>query len=187
MGFIKEVDVNRNRLIVGLVILAALMILMICGSVILLREWKSEQAKVHYRVPIPSLRYCSSDQARPCILSFNLDSDSNMLINILIERSAPSFYLLIKYSSGENIYQCRKTKGTSASCIGKAMPVGEVLQFLMISKKQKIPLAEGRFPIIGLALATPEIAPTLTPDAFVTPSSTEDSLLMTPTTENVFP
>jgi hypothetical protein len=179
MGSIKEVYVNRNRLIVGLVILAALVMLMISGSVILLREWTRGQAKVSQRVPIPSLRYCSSDQARPCILSFNLHSDSNMLINILIERSAPSFYLKIKYGSGENIYQCRKAKGTSAFCIGKAMPVGEVLQFLMISKKEEIPIAEGRFPIIGLALATPEIAPTTSSETPFTPMPTDDSFMMT--------
>jgi hypothetical protein len=183
MGFIKEVYVNHNRLIVGLVIFAAVIILMISGAVILLREWNGGQAKVSQRVPIPSLRYCSSDQARPCILSFHLDSDGNMLINMLIERSSPGFYVKINYPSGENIYQCRNTKGSSASvsCIGKAMPVGEVLQFLLISKKEDILLAEGRFPIIGLALATPEVATTPVSETPFTPMPTDDSFAMTPT------
>jgi hypothetical protein len=184
MGSIKEVYVNRNRLIVGLVILAVLLILMISGSVLVLRQWNRGQTKVGHRVPIPSLRYCSSDQVMPCILSFNLDSDGNMLITMLVERSSPSFFIKIKYELGENIYQCRKTKGssTSVSCIGKAMPVGEVLQFLLISKKEDIPLAEGRFPIIGLALATPEIAPISVSETPFTPMPTDDaSFTMTPT------
>jgi hypothetical protein len=106
-----------------------------------------------------------------------------MLINFLIDRSSPSFYIKIKYKLGENIYQCRKTKGnsTSVSCIGKAMPAGEILQFLLISRSKDITLAEGSFPIIGLALATPEDAPTLLSETPFPPSPTEDGFTMTPT------
>jgi hypothetical protein len=175
--------VNRNRLIVGLVILVVLMILMISGSVILLRERNGGQAKVGHRVPIPSLRYCSSNQVRPCVLSFNLDSDENMWINLLIDRSSPSFYVKIKYQLGENIYQCRKTQGsaTSVSCIGKAIPAGETLQFLLISRSKDTILAEGRFPIIGLALATPEDAPTPVSKTPSTSLPTDDLSTLTPT------
>jgi hypothetical protein len=156
---------------------------MISGSVILLRQRKSGQAQVSDRVPIPSLKYCSPDQVRPCVLSFNLDSNKNMLINVLTHSSTPAFYVKIKYQSAENIYQCRKTKGSSSSvsCIGESMPVGEVLQFLLISKKEEFPLAEGRFPIIGLALATPEDAPTPVSETPFTPQPTDNSFTMTPT------
>ena len=183
MGSINEVYVNRNRLIVGLVILVVLMILMISGSAILLREWNGGQAKVGQRVPIPSLSYCSSNQVRPCVLSFNLDSDDKMLINMLIDRSSPGFYIKIKYGLGENIYPCGKSQGssTSISCVGKAMPPGEILQFLLISKSKDITLAEGRFPIIGLALATPEVALSPTSETPSTPLPTDELSTMTPT------
>jgi hypothetical protein len=54
---------------------------------------------------------------------------------------------------------------TNFSCRGETLPIGEPLQFLMLSKKN-IPLAEGSFSIIGLPIATPEIAvtPTFNPD-----------------------
>ncbi len=42
------------------------------------------------------------------------------------------------------------------------MPVGEALSFLLVSAEEDMELAEGTFPIIGLAIATPEI--------FVTPT-----------------
>jgi hypothetical protein len=61
------------------------------------------------------------------------------------------------------------------------MPVGETLQFLVISKRKDIPLAEGRFPIIGLALATPEVAPTPLSETPFTPIPTDDSFTVTPT------
>jgi len=166
MGSSKEAHVNRNRLIVGLVILVVFMILSISGSVVLLREWNRRQAYVSQRTPLLSLDYCSSRQVKPCVLSFNLDSDGNMLINIRAASSAPpNFYIKVRQEEEESIYKCQRVKGTSTgvACSGRVMPPGEILQFLMLSKDEDILLAEGSFPIIGLALATPEIAPTPTP------------------------
>ena len=158
---------NQNRLSAGLItFVAVLLILVISGSVILIREWKSGQAQVGHRSPLPGLGYCSSKQITPCILSFNLDSHGNMVINMLTDgRSAPNFYLKIQQDGGENIYKCQKVKGfsTSVACVGESMPVGEVFQFLMISTRDDTLLAQGSFPIIGLALATPEIFLTPTP------------------------
>jgi hypothetical protein len=106
-----------------------------------------------------------------------------MLINMLIDRSSPGFYIKINYALGENSYQCRKINGssTSVSCVGEAMPLGEILQFLLISKSKDITLAEGRFPIIGLALATPEVASSTTSETPSTPLPTDDLPTMTPT------
>jgi len=92
-----------------------------------------------------------------------------MVINILTKSSSPDFYLKIKHDAIESIYECQKVKDFSIniSCVGEAVPLGDVLQFLMISTNEDIPFAEGRFPIIGLALATPEIylTPTSSPPA----------------------
>ena len=178
---------NRNRLIVGLVTFAVIIVFV--TAVFLFREANSRKAQVGQRLPIPSLRYCSSNQLKPCILSFNLNADGSMSINMLIDSSSPRFYIKIRHPLGENIYQCRPTQGgsSSVSCIGKAMPVGEILHFLMISRNKNITLAEGHFPIIGLALATPEIAPTQTSETPFTPLATSDFFTMTPTAIEVPP
>ena len=160
---------NRNRLIVGLFTLAVFLTLAIFGSIILLRQWNSRQAEVSQREPLQSLGYCSSNPVRPCILSFRLNSRGRMVINVLIDRSAPrNFYLKIRQDRAESIYRCRKVadSSTNFSCRGERMPIGEPLQFLMLSTKKNTLLAEGSFSIIGLAIATPEIALPPTPPVF---------------------
>jgi hypothetical protein len=131
----------------------------------LLVESRSRQAQVGHREPLPALSYCTPEQLRPCILSFTLDADGRMVINVLRDPSSPDFYITIKQDRGEYTYECLKGRrsSVSTSCTGEPMPVGQPLQFLMASKKESIPLAQGTFPIIGLALATPE--PVRTPTA----------------------
>ena len=87
-----------------------------------------------------------------------------MVINILVRGSSPDFYVKIKREAGEHIYECEKAKSYSVNvyCRGDTMPVGETLSFLLIATEENKTLAEGSFPIIGLALATPEIAMTPT-------------------------
>ena len=84
-----------------------------------------------------------------------------MLVNVLTPGlSFPPFYLKIIHNDGEYIYECKKLErfSTSVYCRGEAMRLGEVLQFMLISADGDVTLAEGRFAIIGLALATPEFA-----------------------------
>lgn len=88
-----------------------------------------------------------------------------MLIDVLVHAASPDFYLKIKDEQREYIYECEKAKSYSINvhCTGNTMPVGKILSFSLISKEENITLAEGSFPIIGLALATPDIAMTPTP------------------------
>jgi hypothetical protein len=183
----KEEHVDRNRWSASAAILVALVTLIISGSVILLRVWKSGQAHVSQRAPLSGLGYCSSPQVTPCIVSFSLDSDGKMLVSFLTDGAFyPDFYLKIRQGENENIYQCRKVNkfATSVYCTGMVMPLGEILQFLIISKNEDVLLAEGNFAIIGLALGTPEIfsSPTLG-----TPSPTEGPILTTPTQVTLTP
>jgi hypothetical protein len=46
---------------------------------------------------------------------------------------------------------------TNLACTGEKLPVGEALSFVIVSNEEDVALAEGTFPIIGLAFATPEI------------------------------
>ena len=169
---------NRNRLVVALVILAVLIILFIYG----LLWWQSRQSEMGERSPIPALAYCSSNDTRPCIASFSLDANGKMLVNVLTPGlSFPNFYLKIIHNGGENIYECKRVQrfSTSVYCIGEAMQPGEVLQFMLISVDGDVTLAEGSFAIIGLALATPEFAD-LSPTVDLTASATPGAL-KTPT------
>ena len=169
----------RNRWLTAAVILAVFIILLIYG----LLWWQSRVPEMGEREPIPALAYCSSNDARPCIASFGLDANGRMLVNVLTPGlSFPVFYLKIIYNEEENIYECKKLErfSTSVYCIGEAMRLGEVLQFMLISADGETTLAEGSFAIIGLALSTPEFAlsspelalvlsPTMDPTVSITP------------------
>lgn len=145
---------------------AAFMILILCASIFLFMKWNNKAASIGAREPLARLGYCSQETVKPCILSFHLDSDGRLVINLLTEGSPePDFYLKVKQGRHENLYICQKAKGFSnqVACVGKTVPVGEVAQFILINPHDSKPFAEGRFPVIGLALATPGIAPTPTP------------------------
>lgn len=173
-----EAGVNGNRWLTVSVIVAVLIILLIYG----LLWWQGRRPGMGEREPIPALAYCSSNDVRPCIASFSLDADGKMLVNVLTPGlSFPAFYLKIIHNEGENIYECKKLErfSTSVYCIGEAMRLGEVLQFMLISVDGEVTLAEGRFAIIGLALATPEFALS-SPTVDITASATPGGL-KTPT------
>jgi hypothetical protein len=157
--------VGRKQLIAGIVLFVVLMILCVSGSSIALNEWKNRRGHVGHREPLPGLGYCSSKQIRPCILSFNLNPNGGMLINILVRGFSEDFYVKTKHKGSEYIYECKKNSqySTHVSCTGKTMPIGEMFSFLIVSTEENVTLAEGSFSIVGLALATPEIAITPTP------------------------
>ncbi len=149
-------------------LLVILIILCAYGSTMAWREWRNrQQGGLGQREPLPSFGYCNLRQARPCILSFNLDADGDMVIQILTD-SLEDFYIKIKYEEGEHMYVCQRATQYSrnVACTGAAVPVGETLNFLLISKEANTTLAQGSFPIIGLALATPEISVSPTPILF---------------------
>jgi hypothetical protein len=174
--------VNRKRLILGISI-SVLLILIISGLV-LFKEWQSRQAHVDQRYPLQRLAYCSSDQVTPCIVSFSLDSNGNMLVNFLTTGAFyPDFYLKIKQGEEQHIYSCQKVNkfATSVYCTGAVLPLGVVFQFSIFSIKEEVLLAEGDFPIIGLALGTPVVLAPPTLGTPLTPSTTEEFPVETPT------
>ena len=156
---------NQQRVLAGTFIVVTFMILILTGSILQRREWKNSQVKIGERELLPALDYCARDGIRPCVVSFSRDATGKMAIHIQTESAfSPAFYLKIRREQIENLYRCQKAGGlsTSFTCSGEAMPVGETLQFLMLSTRDDTVLAEGKFPIIGLALATPEPATTPT-------------------------
>jgi len=161
--------VTRNRLILGVSV--AVSLILILSALALFRDWKSRQARVDQRFPLQGLAYCDSNPILPCVVSFSQDSDGNMLVNLLTNGAFyPDFYLVIKAEETEHIYVCEKVNrfATSVYCTGKTLPVGEVYQFLILSLNEEVLLAQGNFPIIGMALVTPMVISPETP----TPTST---------------
>lgn len=170
---------NRNRLIAGGSI-GFLLILIIAGLILLSRELQSRRAQVNQREPLQGLGYCDARQIAPCIISFSRDATDKMIINILTRGiSFPDFYLKIKHTQGESIYQCTEVEqfATSVYCAGKVLPLGEVLQFFILSVDDNQLLAQGNFSIIGMAFSTMEIFAPPTgggPTAFGTVALTEE-------------
>jgi len=173
--------VNRKRLILGISILALLIVLMISGFA-LFKERQSSQAHIDRRFPLQRLSYCSSDQVTPCIVSFSLDPNGDMIVSFLTTGAFyPDFYLKIKQGETDHIYTCQKVSkfATSVYCSGAALPLGASFQFSIFSLKEDVLLAEGSLSIIGLAIGTPIVA-VLTASEEATAFSTE-SALQTPT------
>lgn len=161
---------NRNQW-VGVISISAVLLLSLSGLV-LYRESKTKQSRVEQRFPLQALGYCTSSPVKPCVLSFGLDVDGNMLVNFLTEGAFyPDFYLKIKTDTEEYLYVCEKTStfATSVYCSGKALPLGQTFQFLILSLNEDVLLAQGNFPIIGVALVTPVDYASPTPP--VTPTS----------------
>lgn len=173
---------NRKRLILG-ISLSVLFILIISGFLVF-KGRQSGQAQVDRRVPLQRLSYCSSDQVTPCVVSFSLDSKGNMIISLLTTGAFyPDFYLKIKQGEETHIYNCQKVNkfATSVYCTGAVLALGEVFQFSIFSLNEDVLLAEGNFPIIGMAIGTPIVFSSPALGTSSTPSPTEEFVIETPT------
>lgn len=155
---------NWNRSFVGIVILIISLTLLMSAPAIR-RAWESRQPGTGQREPLPGLRYCSPGGTSPCVESFSLDPRGEMVIYMqTADLSSPDFNLKIRHAESEKLYVCRRTSWSSLQiiCTGEAMPVGQDLLLLVVSKEDDTVLAAGTLPIIGLALATPNLATTPT-------------------------
>ena len=178
-------QLNRNRVTAGIGLLV-LLILILIGLFLLRRDVDSGRPGVNRREPVPGLAYCASDQVTPCIVSFSRDQNGKMLVNILTDSSFPDFYLKITHDDGESIYPCQQVESfsTSVYCIGKALSLGEVFHFFLLSIDDNRLLAQGNFSIIGMALSTVEIFSPSTPgilSSVITVSPTRGTPTRTPT------
>lgn len=156
----------------------------------LLKDNADDPADMGEHIPVAGLSYCNEEQSKPCVVSFSLDADENMLVNLLLpETSFPAFHLKITRGESEIGYQCQRvsTALNTAYCIGKKLPPGETLHLMLLSNREEILLAEGDLSIIGLAFPTLEVViPTLettTAEPTATPEPTKafDFILPTPT------
>jgi hypothetical protein len=179
--------VNRKEWIIAGIINT---ILLVVGVMFVLNNRPKDPVETSQDVPVSILAYCTEQQVKPCVVSFSLDANDNMLVNILLpDQSFPDFYLTIRRSANESesMYPCQRVKEAvnNAYCTGDIMPPGETLHLKLISIKEAILLAEGDLSILGLAYPTVGIAPptTETPvtdfPSTVSPTSTEPVLEQT--------
>jgi len=144
-------------MIVGISIAVVLVVLVTAGVVYLFSRFKT-QPQAQQRELIAELVYCNSHDLRPCIVSFSVDVDGNMLVNLLIPASNyPDFYLTISDGEVVNRYECESVEDfpTNVYCTGAEMYPGKLLQFNIIALEDETILAEGNFAIIGLQLPNP--------------------------------
>ena len=165
---------NRKSAVIGGVVI----ILLILGVAVIASLSGGGSDEKKKPPPALGLAYCGDEQVKPCVVSFGIDADDNMLVNLLLpDASFPDFHLKIVRGESETSYQCQRlsTGRNNAYCIGEKMPPGEVLHLMLISSVNEILLAEGDLTIIGLAFSEPEIAvptPTGTPTGIPTSSIT---------------
>lgn len=173
---------NRKRLIIGVAIAIAMVSLTL--AIVGIQRWrKNHQPKAQQKILVSNLAYCNSNNDKPCIESFSVDADGNMLVNIITPASSyPEFYLTISNDTLINKYECQKVEDfpTNVYCTGPEMYPGEALQFTLLSVEDDTVLAEGKFAIIGLLLPNPLEEGTATSLFTEAPAATE-SPFETPT------
>ena len=124
---------------------------------------------------IAELGYCSASDAKPCVVSFSIDTQGSMFIDLVTPRATyPEFYVTITSASANNRYECTRLPNlpTNILCTGPQLNPGEPLHFSLFATDDNRLLAEGTFNIIGLMLATPGVGVTTTPTETVTETDT---------------
>jgi hypothetical protein len=184
-----SVETRINRIIAGLAIAVVLLILLIIFGVTLLTR-KDGRPPLGQRSPVEALAYCGSDQDKLCVLSFTQDNTGQMLVQFQTPNPYyPEFILSIAFNGQENTYECERGKQAQPImlCRGMMQVPGEVMQFKVVSKNWGTLLAEGRFAIIGIALATPEEIATATLEGLTGTPSPMPTLFLPRQTPTVRP
>ncbi|HSG42440.1 MAG TPA: hypothetical protein VLA72_04725 [Anaerolineales bacterium] len=186
---------NRKQwIIIGITIT----VLLAVGLTLLWINRSNDNSEIGENKPVFELVYCAENQVKPCVVSFGLDIDGNMLVNILLpDLTFPGFYLEIVRGGEVSVsYTCRRipAKPNNAYCMGEKLPPGESLHLMIFSTRDDVLLAQGNLSIIGLAFPTLEIAlPTDVPTDISTktsqtPTSTEPPDFILPThTQTISP
>jgi hypothetical protein len=179
----SEIQTSRNRLLVGITILVILIAAVVIALVLSIRQ-RPEGPRIGQRSPVAELEYCGTEARQLCIVSFSQIVDGDMQVNIQTPRVFyPRIVLAINRYGVESTYECGKEDPLShnVECVGPPQVPGELLQFKVIFKEQGTLVAEGKIAIIGIALSTPEILGTTTPEGLATETPTEFPTLGAPT------
>ena len=172
-----DIRTQQRWLIAGVATLVLIFILVIVALIRSVRP-RDGDPQIGHRSPAAQLAYCGPQDTKLCIVSFNQVEGGDMLVNFQVPGVFyPEFILVINRFGVESAYECKEAKGISmgVTCAGASQVPGETLQFKIISRKDGLLLAEGKFQIIGIAISTPEdqATPTETATGFPTAFITE--------------
>ena len=187
----EDIRTQQRWLIAVVAILALVLILVIVALIRSIRPQDGDP-RIGHRSPAARLAYCIPQDPNLCIVSFDQMEGGDMLVNFQVPRLFyPEFVLVINRFGVETPYECKEAKGISmgVTCAGASQVPGEILQFKVFSTKDGTLLAEGKFPIIGIAISTPEEILTPTGTAFETPTgvTTETPAGLTPVPTQILP
>jgi hypothetical protein len=173
---------QQRWLVIVVAILIILLILVIIGLVRSIEGPSSDpRPRLGHRSPALKLDYCAPEDMRLCVVSFGQIEGGDMLVNFHLPAVIyPPFTLVIDRFGVESAYQCNRTKGFlgGMTCRGASQVPGEILLFKVFAQSDGALIAEGRFPIIGIAISTPEDLLTSTGTATATETPTETPTLL---------
>lgn len=173
---------RRNWTIVGVAILSLLVIVFIS-----LRSNRSDDLP-SFNGPASALVYCTDAGVKPCVVSFGIDINDQMLVNLLLpDTSYPEFYLQISQGGSSISYECKTVAAipNNVYCTGEKLSPGGLLYVTLISIKDNTILAGGNLTIIGLSFPTLEVSTSIplptVPPAMPESTATFEFVLPTPT------
>lgn len=170
---------TQKRLIVAVIIGFVVVLGAIAG--VLAYRWSNNPQTDSQRTRIVDLAYCSSSNLKPCIASFTLNADGQMLVTVLTPSTTyTAFYLTIHLDGQESRYKCEQLEDLPRQflCTGPQMLPGVPLEFALYAANDSHVLARGKFPIIGLLLVTPVTEATATGTPEPTPTTTATALFL---------
>lgn len=147
--YLSSIRTSRKLLALGTIVI---ILLSLAAGVVLLRQTSSEVAAES----ILKISYCGVDPEELCVLSFGRDLEDNMVINLFVpDRNFPYFYLKIKRTVVESIYECEKDKEvpTSVYCTGESIGLQEKMEINLISKEDDHLMAVGKLALLAVLLS----------------------------------
>jgi len=92
------------------IIFIAFAILIIIGLRAIFPHTESVPKAVNQKRAVSELGYCNASDAKPCVVSFSVDAQNNMLINLITPRATyPEFYITITSTSAEHRYESHRS------------------------------------------------------------------------------
>jgi hypothetical protein len=144
----------RKTLLFILAGVIILVLLLLVWRIVSLQKAASEAVSE----PVLKIGYCGAEPEELCVLSFGRDVDGNMVVNIFVpDRKFPDFYLKIKRTVGESVYECENDKevSTNVYCYGDMVNLQERMVVSLISKLDEHLIAVGDFTLKAILISEP--------------------------------
>jgi len=170
MNFSK---LTQEHKLAAAILTVVFLILAAVGIILAFMDREPQPSTQQYKQgSIMELNYCNETEARPCVVSFGINKNNEMLVNILTSGvSFPRFDLFI-ISGGENFqYNCRQVDVSlyAVYCTGRQFLPGDQIFIRLVAINLNEILAEGNISIIGVSYPSPDTV-TQTPFSTLYPS-----------------